>query len=631
MSLITTALGVPKPEIPAPATKEVSLEKPNCRTNPMEWFGLEASEALETMATRRVDNRRQDVASNRNTVPTLAQQELPKNLAISKARVSLNSGSEQVVVNVLEGTKNSDTSVQMLAGNRENREKGEYGGVYQKLPGLDELIKRVRESRYICTVFILVLICTCVFAVVLLVDPDPELSDVFAGLFGVFALLQVILGALLQVRSNNIKDIVPCFEVVTKDNNGVRAFMVLEALVDIAVGALSLAKPVVVPVASAAIAMACVAISILIFVPLCHRDEDSKERFIYGYHMPLAIVLTDSADVLLLLRVVMLKSIQAKDILLFVFLVLNVVVTELSTLIAIRAEETTEAPAKENPEERKARLEKAIKMRNAMRNKSLAQTVVTGTLIIPMMLAIILSDFLDSKVEVALILLPVVSFVFRVSESELFRGRWLFKTRLNDSWRDLLPRIYVLTCALVLAANDAALSLNHEVQQIVFYAYAIYNGVPFMLRVVEDWTQHQVNIIPTRPGGVSDRETDKHRPKVFRSALADYVDRSRQIYQIEEIRAAGKWNPSVAFACYCKYDTKEGQARDVERMKACLLVELDKKTKEFMEEKHDVDTVVEGQRVHIACLNWSGLKINDASVLTEVINLACLHQVLDLV
>ena len=467
-----------------------------------------------------------------------------------------------MVVTVLEGTKSGDGSVQTLAGNRKNHEKSECDRVCHKLPGLDDLIECVRKSPYICTVFVLVLICTCVFAVVLLVDPDPELSDVFAGLFGVFALLQVILGALLQVRGDDIDDIVPCFEFITKDNNGVRAFMVLEALVDIAVGALSLSKPVVVPVASAAIALACAAIGVLVIVPLCYRDEDSKKSFVYGYHMPLAIVLTDSADVLLLLRVVMLQSIQAKDILLFVFLILNVVVTEFSTLVAIRAEEKAPTPQKEQDEKddkkrsemRKARLEKAIKMRNAMRNKSLAQTVVTATVIIPMMLAIILADFLDSKAEVVLIVLPVVSFIFRVSESKVFFGRWLFPTRLNDAWRDLLPRIYVLTCALVLAANDAALSLSHEMQQIVFYAYAIYNGVPFMLRIVEDWTQHQVNIIATRSYDALDRETDKHNSRLWRSALADAIDNSNYVVSKEELEKQGRWDPSVAFAMYCKCD-----------------------------------------------------------------------------
>ena len=499
MSLLTTALRVPEQERPALATKVVSREHPHYHPNPMDWdcAWLEISPAPEAKAIR--------------------------------------------------------------------QEKSECNGVWQKLPGLDEIIIHVRESPYICTVFVVVLMCTTVLAVVLLVDPDPEYSDVFAGLFGVFALLQVILGALLQVRNDNTDDIVSYFEFITKDNNGVRAFMVLEALVDIAVGALSLSKPVVVPVASAAITLASAAIAVLVLVPLCYNDEDSKESFVYGYHMPIAIVLTDSADVLLLLRAVTLQSIQAKDVLLFVFLILNVVVTELSTLIAIRAEENAPIPQEEldekDDEKRrkllKARLQKAIKMRKSMRNKSLAQTVVTATLIIPMMLAIILADFLDSKAELALILLPVVSFFFRVSESKAFCGPWLLTARLNDAWRDLLPRLYVLTCAFVLAANDAALSLSHEVQQTVFYAYAIYNAVPFVLRVVEYWTQHQVNIIANRPYNVQDRETDTYKSKLWRSALADAIDNSNYLISKEGLEKQARWDPSVAFAMYCKCEGAE--------------------------------------------------------------------------
>ena len=78
-----------------------------------------------------------------------------------------------------------------------------------------------------------------------------------------------------------------------------------------------------------------------------------------------------------------------------VFSVLNVAVLELSTFFAIRAEETTPTPQEERYEEderidmRKLRLEKAIKIRTAMRNKAIAQTVLTGTLIISVVLALL--------------------------------------------------------------------------------------------------------------------------------------------------------------------------------------------------------------------------------------------------
>ena len=494
---------------------------------------------------------------------------------------------------------------------------------------LDDIIKRVRESEYVCSLFFIILVATFIFAVLLLAH-SSELNDVFLVLFSVCALLLVLLGALFRVRNNEVQDSRPCFEVFARDDNGVRAFMILEAIVDIVLGALSLSNETLVGVSSVAIVLAVMATAVLVVVPWRFRH---RER-VLNYHLPLAVVLTDSSDVLLLLRVIFLRAIEAKDVLLFVFLVLNVAVSELSTLIAIRAEQKTPPPANEKPDDRKTRLEKAIRMRTDMRNKALAQTVITGTLVIPAVLTVVLSEFLDSPSgEVVLILLPLVSFLFRASETEALCGRWLFKTRLNDSWRDLLPRIYVLTCALVLGAYDGALSLEYELQQIVFFAYAIYIGVPFLVRVFEDSQQHQVNIITTRPLGFADRETDKHRSKLRRSALADHIDRTEKIYPVEEDRGTGKLDPSVAFACYCRYDAQKHEDRrgDFGSMKACLHIKNEDAGD--LEEQNGLAVAIpataDGERVHISCLNWSSFAIGDAGII-EVLRLVALHLVSEL-
>ena len=496
---------------------------------------------------------------------------------------------------------------------------------------LDDIIARVRESEYVCSIFVFVFLFTCVFAVLLLVDTG-NLTDLFLTLFGVCALVLVLLGSLLQVRNDEAKDKLARLEVVARDNNGVRAFMILEAIVDIVLGALSLSNEVLVGVASGAIVLAVAAIGVLVVVPWCFRHR----KRVFEYYLPIAVVLTDSSDVLLLLRVIFLQQIEAKDTLLFVFLVLNVVVSELSTLIAIRAEETAPTPQTERNERddkkrremRKLRLETAIKMRTAMRKKALAQTVVTGTLIIPLVLVVVLSESLDSPVEFVFVLLPLVSFFFRASEA--LCGPWLLQTRLNDSWRDLFPRIYVLTCALVLGAVDAALSLSYDLQQTIFFAYAIYIGVPLLVRVLEDLTQHQVNIITTRPVYAADRETDNHRSKLFRSALADYIDRSTEIYPVEKIRGTAERNPSVAFACYCKYDAQkdEDRQKDSEKMKACLHVEQEEAGD--LEEQNGLGVGGPvGERVHISCLNWSNFKIGDAGI-DGVLRTVAWHQVAEL-
>lgn len=569
MSLLTTALAVPEPTSPAPGAAKEIHESSRYLPASLKANGVQipSPSKQKPPLSNAHTNRLQQPDKTQGANFAVVKRKPAKKPKVDKS-ATLKYGSGHVSVTVMEKLEMAGSGQKVVVGTGRNGENesrssvpsdgpGDKKPVYHrllaafwKLPGLDDIIRRVRENRYICTIFCMLLVCTTSLAVIVLVDPEPEFSDMFAALFGVSALVQVILGALLQVRNDEVTDIVSCFGFVTKDNNGIRAFMLLEASVDIAVGALSFSKPDVVPVASAAIALAVAAIAVLVVVPLCC----DKEKNVYGYHMPVAVVLTDAADVLLLLRIVVLQVISAKDILLFVFLVLNVAVTELSTLVAIRAEETTEPPANEDNEERKERLQKAIKMRRAMRNKSLAQTVVTGTLIIPIMLAIILADFLESQVEVAFILLPMVSFFFRASESKMLCGRWFFRTRLNDSWRDLLPRVYVLTCALVLAAYDAALGLSYELQQQVFYAYTIYNLVPFVLRVLEDATQHQVNIITTRLHSEMDRETDTNNSKLFRSALADAIDNSNYMVSKEELRKLRRWDPSVAFAMYCKCD-----------------------------------------------------------------------------
>ena len=70
------------------------------------------------------------------------------------------------------------------------------------------------------------------------------------------------------------------------------------------------------------------------------------------------------------------------------------------------------------------------------------------------------------------------------------------------------------------------------------------------------------NNITSRRGIGADRETDMYRPKLFRSALADYIDHSKEIYPVQNIQGTARWNPSVAFACYCKYDAQSDKFRD---------------------------------------------------------------------
>ena len=84
-----------------------------------------------------------------------------------------------------------------------------------------------------------------------------------------------------QVRNDQAKSKPSGLGFVARDNNGVRAFMLLETIVDIVIGALSLSNEVLVGVASGAIVLAVAAIGVLLVVPWRFRHSERVSSTTY--------------------------------------------------------------------------------------------------------------------------------------------------------------------------------------------------------------------------------------------------------------------------------------------------------------------------------------------------------------
>ena len=275
-----------------------------------------------------------------------------------------------------------------------------------------------------------------------------------------------------------------------------------------------------------------------------------------AFYLPLAVIFNDTADVLLLSRVVFTGTIEAKDYLVFVFLVLNVLITEIAAMFAIRHEEQNppdDVDAKTENEKKQKQLERmnrAIQVRQNMRNKAVAQTVITGALVVPVVITSALREFLSVE-EVVLIIVPVLicsllwTLVFKLAETLDYR---ICPLTLNDSFRETWPRIFAVVWALVLAFADEVLpSVQTELQMLIFSAYALYGLIPLLVRIGGDLLRHPVVFMRSRPYHASiDRERDMDTNALFRSAAADsiqfYMDRVSYVLPDDGITDEGDYN-----------------------------------------------------------------------------------------
>ena len=152
-------------------------------------------------------------------------------------------------------------------------------------------------------------------------------------------------------------------------------------------------------------------------------DEDTMairaERCLFRYWFQnrafiLALILSDLADILLLSRSAVVMQFETKDLLLFIFLLSNVLVSEVFTGVAnlfesFAAQVLFSEMSYEEEEKAEKELASAAALRTSLRRKANAQTIVTGLVVIPLMIAVAL--YVSSIVTVEDVCVIVVPFL----------------------------------------------------------------------------------------------------------------------------------------------------------------------------------------------------------------------------
>ena len=257
------------------------------------------------------------------------------------------------------------------------------------------------------------------------------------------------------------------------------------------------------------------------------RDEEEKVAIrayrchflnliypICNYAFIAALILSDLADILLLSRSAAVLQFEAKDVIIFVFLLSNVLVSEIFTGVAnlfeslATQERLSEIDDYDERQRKEKELASAAALRTSLRRKANAQTAITGLVVIPLVLALTL--YAGSSVtmeEVFVILTPCLSLacVNLVLESVEFiccdavtHDSLLIKaTSCMFAYVrvvQLIPRLLAGVWAVVLGYTDviairAGLDVDAEadVQRLVFDLYAVYMLLPLGVRFFSDF------------------------------------------------------------------------------------------------------------------------------------------------
>ena len=233
----------------------------------------------------------------------------------------------------------------------------------------------------------------------------------------------------------------------------------------------------------------------------------------YNYAFIAALILSDLADILLLSRSAVVLQFEAKDVIIFVFLLSNVLVSEIFTGVAnlfesfATQERLSEIDDGDERERKEKKLASAAALRTSLRRKANAQTAISGLVVIPLVLAITL--YAGSSVtmeEVFVIVTPclLLACVNLVVESVEFIG---CDSVAHDSLLikatgcmfayvrvvQLIPRLLAGVWAVALGYTDviavrAGLGANADadVQRLVFDLYAVYMLLPLGVRFFSD-------------------------------------------------------------------------------------------------------------------------------------------------
>ena len=293
---------------------------------------------------------------------------------------------------------------------------------------------------------------------------------------------------------------------LSRTQNAIKLFVILEALIDIGFGTLILVEPNVTDVetdiANAAIGFASLAI-VLTLVSICafetvYKADISKKGFFFTTIVDslftVGIVLNDISDIFLLSRAVITNTFEEKEMAVFGFMMANAFITEGTVLATYIADKSAAKKAKHlrtserlSGEDRR-QLENSIKMFRAARKKARFQASITGLLAIPLVLACasfreILS--FGEQIQLALMSLSAVPALVAALVTDEFFALIIPGTYLQA--QEYGPKLLNLAwTAIYLLIEDSFPSLGVGRKNVTFGLYFAYVAIPAVVRVLVD-------------------------------------------------------------------------------------------------------------------------------------------------
>jgi len=248
-----------------------------------------------------------------------------------------------------------------------------------------------------------------------------------------------------------------------------------------------------------------------------------------------AIGLSDTADILLFIRPFARDSIviSEKEIIIFIFLVMNVVLSELQTVFftvldqsdEIPPEEVAESNDRQRKELRNARLANTEKNRKRMRDKARLQTFLVGGVAFPIVLFVLWKNMV-SNVESTMMFITVVLMVIYVADSILVNKFEIDLSfyRLNYAQKELVVRASSGFWLVILAYTNLIEGLS-RMQKLSFLFSSIYWLIPLCFHIVQLIVQYPVYTMSNREIGGEDRLYDKGTSLLLRSPYTEKLER----------------------------------------------------------------------------------------------------------
>ena len=228
-----------------------------------------------------------------------------------------------------------------------------------------------------------------------------------------------------------------------------------------------------------------------------------------------ALILSDLADILLLSRSAVVLQFEAKDLIIFVFLLSNVLVSEIFTGVANLFESLATPQARGQSlldyaiehEEQKHAAAAAAALREGLRRKANAQTAITGLVVIPLVLAttlytgssvtinevfvIVTPCLLLACVNLVLESVELIGCVSVAHDSLLVKATGCMFAYVRVV--QLSPRLLAGVWAVVLGYTDVIVirtgigaDADADVQRLIFDLYTVYMLLPLGVRCLSD-------------------------------------------------------------------------------------------------------------------------------------------------